>query len=96
MNNKDLKMEKYLGWVLRVGAGISMIIMILGLIMAILHNRNSDLILSVGLFIMILTPVIRVVASIFIFAEEKNWMYVKITLFVLFVLSLAFLIGYNK
>lgn len=42
-----------------------------------------------GLVVLIATPIIRVLLSILFFAEESNWLYVIITLIVLFDLLLA-------
>jgi uncharacterized membrane protein len=46
----------------------------------------------IGLIALIATPVVRVVLSVFLFAEEKNWIYVAITMIVLFNLLLAIFI----
>jgi len=50
--------------------------------------------LMTGLFLLILTPVLRVIASIFAFAKEKDKMYVVITLIVLVILIIAILLGH--
>ncbi len=42
-----------------------------------------------GLIVLLLTPIVRVVLSILFFMEEKNWLYVVITLIVLFNLLFA-------
>lgn len=49
--------------------------------------------MSVGIFILILTPVIRVVSSIILFIKEKNALYAIITTSVLIILILSFAIG---
>ncbi len=51
--------------------------------------------LMTGLFLLILTPVLRVIASVFAFAKEGDKMYVIITLMVLAVLILAILLGHT-
>lgn len=51
--------------------------------------------LMTGLFLLILTPVLRVLASIFAFAKEGDKMYVTITLVVLAVLVLAIFLGHT-
>ncbi|GBG97492.1 DUF1634 domain-containing protein [Lactococcus termiticola] len=50
--------------------------------------------LMAGLFLLILTPVLRVLASIFAFAKERDRMYVVITLIVLLILIVAILLGH--
>lgn len=51
-------------------------------------------ILMTGLFLLILTPVLRVVVSIYAFAVEKDYLYVWITSIVLLILVIAMWIGY--
>jgi uncharacterized membrane protein len=48
---------------------------------------------ELGLLLLILTPVARVVFSVFAFAKEKDWTYVTITLIVLVLLGVGWLTG---
>ena len=50
-------------------------------------------IIALGLLLLILTPVIRVAASIVIFLLERDYAYVVITAFVLLILIVSFLLG---
>lgn len=54
---------------------------------------KSYAIISLGLFVLIAIPVMRVAVSIVAFAVERDWLYVGITLFVLAMLMLSFAIG---
>ena len=45
-----------------------------------------------GIVVLIATPVFRVLLSVFHFAEEKDWLYVAITLIVLIDLLIALLV----
>ncbi len=47
------------------------------------------LLITAGIIVLILTPYIRLVASVVYFAAEKNMKYVVITLFVLIVVTLS-------
>lgn len=47
-----------------------------------------------GLFCLILTPVLRVIVSIWAFAKEKDYLYVWITVIVLVILVFGMLTGY--
>ena len=47
--------------------------------------------MTAGIVVLILTPFVRVVVSVFYFAREKNLKYVVITLFVLIVLTISLL-----
>lgn len=51
-------------------------------------------VIMLGLFLLILTPVLRVVVSIYAFAVEHDTMYVVITTIVLIILVIAMVIGY--
>lgn len=51
--------------------------------------------LMAGLFLLILTPILRVLASIFAFAKEGDKMYIFITVMVLAVLVLAIFLGHT-
>jgi uncharacterized membrane protein len=50
-------------------------------------------ILALGLLVLLLTPVARVVISIFAFTRERDWLYVGITALVLLILVVSFLLG---
>ena len=50
--------------------------------------------LMAGLFLLILTPVLRVIASIFAFAKQKDRLYVGITSLVFLILLIAMLLGH--
>ncbi|MBA1434692.1 DUF1634 domain-containing protein [Bombilactobacillus bombi] len=55
---------------------------------------KPDAILMLGIFLLILTPVLRVVVSIYAFLKEKDYLYVYITTFVLIILAFAMIAGY--
>jgi uncharacterized membrane protein len=49
--------------------------------------------LSLGLLLLIATPVVRVVASVIIYASNRDWRYTLVTLTVLVIITLSVLIG---
>ncbi|PVX27629.1 MAG: hypothetical protein CW716_01320 [Candidatus Bathyarchaeum sp.] len=51
--------------------------------------ENAIAFMTVGIIVLFLTPYIRGITSAIYFGWEKNWKYVAITLFVLFVLTLS-------
>ncbi|WP_047999322.1 DUF1634 domain-containing protein [Lactiplantibacillus herbarum] len=51
-------------------------------------------VIMLGLFLLILTPTLRVAVSIYAFAVEKDRLYVWITTIVLVILIIASIIGY--
>lgn len=56
------------------------------------HGRGQAIIV-LGLFLLILTPLLRVVVSIVAFTIERDWAFVGITAIVLVLLTISFLIG---
>jgi uncharacterized membrane protein len=54
---------------------------------------KSYAIILLGLLFLLLTPIMRVVMSVFIFWKEKDYTYVKITLLVLLILIAGMLLG---
>jgi len=54
---------------------------------------KSVAIIQTGLFLLILTPVLRVASSLVVFLKEKDYLYVGITLTVLCILAVSFLLG---
>lgn len=57
-------------------------------------NLKPFAFMMLGLFCLILTPVLRVLASIVAFAIEKDYLYVVITIFVLLILIIAIFVGH--
>lgn len=53
-------------------------------------------IMMLGIFCLILTPVLRVLVSIYSFYKEHDYLYVNITTFVIIVLAFSFWLGIHK
>ena len=117
MENKEemLKIERSIGYILRIGVIVSATIILIGMILLffqpatdqvpmnsltlIMHELvqlNGEAFVMLGLFCLILTPVLRVVVSIFAFAKEKDYLYVFITIIVLSVLIIGMSFGLVK
>jgi uncharacterized membrane protein len=63
-------------------------------VMGIFHDAvamHSLGLIQLGILLLIATPISRVVFSVFAFAEERDWMYVSITLVVLALLLYSLL-----
>lgn len=59
----------------------------------VLHLRPYA-VMMLGIFLLILTPVLRVAVSIYAFIKEKDRLYAGITTIVLIILLVAMVIGY--
>ena len=57
---------------------------------------KAGAVIMFGLFCLILTPVLRVVVSIYAFAKEEDYLYVWITVIVLVILLIGMTIGFIK
>lgn len=110
----ERKIERGIGWILRIGVFLAVIIMLVGVILLLIHGNTgysktipTDLgqlmtglftgkaaaWLMIGIFVLILTPTIRVFASIFAFLAAKDFLYVSITTLVFAILLFAAFIG---
>jgi uncharacterized membrane protein len=120
------RIELVLGHLLRVGVGLSFLLLLGGVIVMAIHNADhlmdpnalaklrtpgtaapagpgalmADLghlsgraIMTVGLLVLIATPVARVVASIVAFLIERDWRFVCITTAVLLVIAVSAFLG---
>ena len=59
-----------------------------------LTNFNPYSFMMLGIFLLILTPVLRVLLSIILFIKEKDKLYTLITFFVLIILIISFIVGF--
>ncbi|MBM7710893.1 DUF1634 domain-containing protein [Enterococcus xiangfangensis] len=106
-----LKVERSIGYILRIGVIVSAAIIVIGLVLLFLRptaiqtptslslifqgllRLRGEAFIMLGLFCLILTPVLRVVVSIFAFAKEKDYLYVVITVIVLIILIIGMSLG---
>ncbi|USB33724.1 DUF1634 domain-containing protein [Paenibacillus sp. YPG26] len=58
-----------------------------------LLDMKSVAVIETGLLILILTPVLRVFVSLFVFWQEKDYRFVAITATVFIILVISFLLG---
>lgn len=58
-----------------------------------LIQLNPYSFMMLGIFVLILTPVIRVISTIILFASKKDKLYTAITIFVLIILIVCFTVG---
>jgi uncharacterized membrane protein len=87
--------ERLLARVLHGGAITSTVFLSAGLVLTLLqpHAWAASMLTTVGLVILMATPVARVVASVFGYASERDWTFFALTLVVLLVLSGSLLIA---
>jgi uncharacterized membrane protein len=49
--------------------------------------------ISLGMLVLIFTPIVRVIGSVFVFLYERDWLYFGVTLFVLMVMLVSVILG---
>jgi uncharacterized membrane protein len=89
------RLEHVLGIVLRVGSLTSTAILAVGLLLALVAPSFGPAlaIIRVGLLVLLLTPVARVVASVFEYAKERDWLFALLTFVVLVIILGSLLVG---
>lgn len=78
-------LERTIGRVLRVGIGATTVCLSGGLALTLMGigRRPAELLLTIGLMLLLATPVARVVASVVDYARERNWVFFGLTVIVL-------------
>lgn len=66
-----------------------------GMLWTGLQNWQAEAVITLGLLLLIATPVLRVAVSVVAFGLEHDWRYVVITLIVLAILIISFTIGHG-
>ena len=81
----DAKLERIIRRILQIGVGTSTAFLALGLTWSFASHGSGtgSLLMTVGLFILMGTPVTRVVASVIEYAAERDWLFVLLTVLVL-------------
>lgn len=87
------KIEKLLSKILLLGIMISSIFMFSGIFLSFLNHTYSSTLLNIGIFILIITPIIRIFSILTASILEKNSLYTAISLIVLVILLISFVIG---
>ncbi len=89
------RLERVVGRVLRTGSTASTAILAVGLCIALVvpSFHPAQTIIRVGLFVLLLTPVSRVVASVIEYTRDRDWPFAALTLVVLVIVLASLLFG---
>ncbi len=90
------RLERLVGRVLRAGAIGSAVLLASGLLIALAHPSHlGTILMQAGLLVLLVTPVARVVVSVFEYAAERDWLFLGLTATVLVILlaGLLYAIG---
>ncbi len=81
------RLERLLGHVLRAGAVGSAVLLACGLVLALVHpSRAGTILMRAGLIVLLVTPMARVVVSVFEYAAARDWLFLGLTASVLVIL----------
>ena len=88
--NQDRQLELAVGRVLRVGITTSSVCLGVGLVLTLIgdgSNVVAHLLLRSGLILLLATPAARVAVSVVEYLLERDWLFVLLTLIMLFELA---------
>lgn len=99
MNNKNLKENRLNNWVsltFRLGVAVSLALIIIGIIILLIVSGTTDIqplvspdqipaatVISVGILLLLLTPIIQVIISIVLFSVSRDRLFIGISVAVL-------------
>jgi uncharacterized membrane protein len=89
-------LEPAIGIVLRVGTVVASVALAIGFMLSFTPAARalSHALLVAGIFVLLLTPVARVVVSLIDFVLNRDWLFVALNTIVLCLLSSAFVAAF--
>jgi uncharacterized membrane protein len=96
MTMHPFSLEPAIGTVLRIGTAIASAALAAGIALSYLPAMGvlSHALLVGGVFVLLLTPVARVVVSLIDFVLNRDWLFVSLNTIVLFLLGSAFVAAF--
>jgi uncharacterized membrane protein len=93
---RPFSLEPAIGIVLRVGTVVASVALALGFMLSFTPAASalSHALLVAGIFVLLLTPVARVVVSLIDFVLNRDWLFVALNTIVLCLLSSAFVAAF--
>ena len=93
---RPFSLEPAIGIVLRVGTVVASAALAIGFILSFtpVAPALSQALLVAGIFVLLLTPVARVVVSLIDFVLNRDWLFVALNTIVLCLLSRAFIAAF--
>jgi uncharacterized membrane protein len=85
----DERFERRMGRMLGAGVAVAAVLLLAGLALWTLGMERlmAERLLHAGFIVLMLTPVLRVIASVVGFAQERDWVFALITVGVLILLA---------
>jgi uncharacterized membrane protein len=92
------RLELSLGRLLHIGVGASAISLAAGLLLSMLRGPSalSSGALTIGLVILMATPIMRVIVSLVAYVRMRDWFFVAATVMVFVLLGVTVLLAFMK
>jgi uncharacterized membrane protein len=94
---KASRIESLLAGVLKVGASLASIVIAAGLVLSLLYQRTPFLtaaqIVTAGIGLFVLLPILRVILMLIFFAKERDYKFAAAAVVVLLTIFAGFTIG---
>jgi uncharacterized membrane protein len=75
------------GLTLRLGAYGSIILIVLGALLIMLHASAGDVVLNAGFLVLMFTPALRIIVAGIVFFRERDYRYALVSLVVLTIVT---------
>lgn len=94
--DRDEQLERAIGRVLKTGVIASGVCLAIGLVLLYVPGaqRFATIAIDVGLVVLMVTPVSRVVVSVYEYMRERDWTFVILTSIVLVSLLASLIVGF--
>jgi len=105
-NFKESRLNNWVSLIFRLGIAISLALVVIGLIILVVLSGTKDIqplfrldqipaaiVISIGILILLLTPILPVLISVVTFWTERNKLYLGISTTVLFFLILSLILA---
>jgi uncharacterized membrane protein len=93
---RPFSLEPAIGVVLRIGISVASAALAIGIALSFLPKlaATSHALLVAGVFVLLFTPVARVIVSLIDFLLNRDWLFVVLNAIVLFLLASAFVAAF--
>jgi uncharacterized membrane protein len=71
------------GWTLRIGAWVSFVLIVAGLVLGMAHVAAAAWVLRAGILLLMFTPAVRILVAGIVFLHEKDYRYALVSFTVL-------------
>ena len=102
---EDSRLKTWSSYVFRIGIGISLALILAGFVLLIFISRSSNIqpfvrleqipaaiIITIGIFLLLIIPIIQVILSVTFFSLNKNRLFIGISVAVLCLAAISIIV----